>query len=328
MALERHEDRLLFRGGDAGAEVDDADLGAAGELAGGKDRAPGAGPVAQRVEQQVHHDALHQHRVRGELVQVLRHVHLDVGGPQPGLLERGQQHVLDGDQRHVHAQHARLQPRDIQQVGDQDGERVQGLVGGLQQLGPVLLAVGDLGGTQRGHGGGRGRERAAQVVPDGLQQGAADPVRLRQRGQFAGGGGDGPEIQHGLQLGDDRRERAPVRGGQVPPVELERRACPPTGSTVPAGPGPGVPAAWTSPLPSSKPHAPQGERLAGLVEQGLQRVGAAQHGAGDGGQQRRFRGGPGGGAVPPGGLVHHHGDQDGDQDVQDRAPPGAWVRRW
>ena len=120
-----------------------------------------------------------------------------------GVVDRGVEQLVDGHDRAPRLQHAGLDAREVEHVGDQAHEPV-GLVldAGDQRL---ALVLGHVLAQGRGGGGDRG-ERRAQVVRDGLQQRGAQAVGLLQRLQ-----------QHALVL----EARAPEREAEDAAERLE-----------------------------------------------------------------------------------------------------------
>ena len=102
---------------------------------------------------------------------------------------------------------------------DQPAEPVQRLVGGGQQLVPVLGVELDVGAAQAAHRRLRRRQRRTQVVADRGEQRGAHPVGLGER---PGGGGLLGEpflAQRDGGLGGERLDDAPVGGLQPPAAE-------------------------------------------------------------------------------------------------------------
>ena len=141
-----------------------------------------------------------------------------------------------------------LQPAHVQKVLHQPGERVQGLIGGGEQLVAIVVGEGHPGVAQAGHRCLRGGQRGAQVVADCGEQCRTHPVRF---GEGARGGSllGEPLLSQGESgLGGERLDDAPVAG--VERVPRSTRASSP--------PLPGSPAAVTGTSTSPSPGNAQG----------------------------------------------------------------------
>ena len=73
--------------------------------------------------------------------QVVGYVDHDGRAGGAEVVERQRHHLVEGHPAVDHRQRPGLQPAHVQQVVDQPGQPVEGLVGGEQQLGVVLRAT-------------------------------------------------------------------------------------------------------------------------------------------------------------------------------------------
>ena len=121
---------------------------------------------------------------------------------------------------------AGLQPAHVQQVVHQAGEPVQGLVGGEQQLVVVLRRPLDVVAAEAGHRRLRGRQRGAQVVPDGREQCGAHPVALGDGDRGGGRLAQPVPLQDHRGLRGERPDHPLVLGAQRPTPQRRASRCP------------------------------------------------------------------------------------------------------
>ena len=105
----------------------------------------------------------------------------------------------------VDRERVRLQPRDVEQIGDQARQVVGLLFDGRQELGAVVVAVRRVGLAQRRDARLDRRERRAEVVRDRAQQGRLQRVGLPSHLGLVGPLGAAPGLDRKLG-GDQRRE--------------------------------------------------------------------------------------------------------------------------
>lgn len=291
--------------------------------------------VAQRVGDDVDQHPFQQARVGGGGRQVGRDVSGDGRGRRAKFVQRQGYGVLQSDRGSGDAEDAGLESTHVQEVGDQPGEAVQRLLGGLQQLLSVGLVELDVVAAQTGDGCLRRRQRRTQVVADRGEQRGAHAVC---RGEGLGGGGFLGEpflAQRDGGLGGERLDDPPVGGLQSAAAEHDgdpvvdgyrRLAAVGRAGRLLADTGhdaPGVllagPVGTATGLLGQLQHAhrAQPECFPELVQQGGQRAFAAQDATGNGREGLRVGGGAGGLAGTPGGHVddpahrQRHADEDG-----------------
>ena len=100
------------------------------------------GGVALRVGHQVDDHPLEQTGVDHDVGQLLRQVQHDGPGFDAEVVERPGDDVLHGHRPGADRQRAGLQSAEVQQVLDQCGQPVEGVVGGLEELAAVVVAEG------------------------------------------------------------------------------------------------------------------------------------------------------------------------------------------
>ena len=183
--------------------------------------------VAQRVVDQVGQHPLQQAAV-GHRDGV---ADLDLDPVERSRRNRGA--LADSENRAVHgllevdpaqfgSHHARGQPRRVEQVADQRGQLVDGLLDGGEQFGGVLGGEADVVAAQARHRGLGGGQRGAQVVADRRQQRAAQLVGLRDRLGLAGLLGEFALLDQARRLFGDR--------GRAPGGRARAACCPPAAS--------------------------------------------------------------------------------------------------
>ena len=222
--LERREHVVASLGGDSGSAVDDPQLGPAAERARGDPHPLAVGGVAHRVREQVHDDALQEPRVGEHRPQVVGKVELHLSGAELELVERREHDVGHVGRCERDGERARLQPAHVEQVGDERGEGVEALGGGVEQFRPLLGRERDLGRAQRADGGRRRRERAAEVVADGGEERRAHLVRLGELVGSFGGARERAVLDRGIQLGGDDLRAGGARMLRGRAVQLEHAA--------------------------------------------------------------------------------------------------------
>ncbi len=104
--------------------------------------------VAQGVGCEVDHDPLQQRGVGVDVGQAVRHLDLHRPPGQPELVQGVRNDVVETGLAGEDAEHAGLQPAHVQQVVDEPGEPVHGLVGRGQQLRLFVRRPGDVPAAQ------------------------------------------------------------------------------------------------------------------------------------------------------------------------------------
>ena len=145
---------------------------------------------------------------------------IDVVGPEAELLDGGEHHVggIDRLRATPPARPACTRLTSSRSVTSVDSVG-EALVGGLEQLAPVLVDEVRARGAQAADRRDGGGERAAEVVAHRGEQRGAHLVGLGERARFARGLGEVGALEGGAELGDDHVEQAPLRG-----IQLARRA--------------------------------------------------------------------------------------------------------
>lgn len=77
------------------------------------------------VAQQVDDHALEEARISDRAGQVGREIQHGVGGAEVQLVEGGEHDVVEVDVHEPHAEHAGLHAADVEEVGDEVGERAE-----------------------------------------------------------------------------------------------------------------------------------------------------------------------------------------------------------
>ena len=175
-ALERGEHPVQLRRGDARTAVDDPELDAVTEEAAGDDGRGSGRAVPQGVPDQVRDDPFEQAGVGKHNRQVVGHVDDHLAPDRAEVVQGQRHHLVQGDLAADDGQHAGLQPAHVQQVVDQAGQPVEGLIGREQaaRRGP--------GGSTRCRGcGGWSR------LPSPTPAGSAGRARRRRAARFASG---------------------------------------------------------------------------------------------------------------------------------------------
>ena len=208
-------------GGIAGPAVDDADLDGAAEAARRDADAAIGGAKRTALASEVDEHALQQHGVGKNGAAGPGRGRARLSGPSTELVEGAQHHVGDVDRPQRDGEDARFDPAHVQQVRDEGGERVEALLGGGEQLVAVRGAASRPGGAQPADRGGRGGERAPQVVADGGEQGAAHPVGLGETRPRAAVWAEVAVLERRVELSGDHGEQAAFRACEVAAVQLE-----------------------------------------------------------------------------------------------------------
>ena len=146
--------------------IDDSNLHLVGEATLRQPHPAARRLVTQRIRQQVDDNSLQQGWVGDHLGNVRTQVDLDVGRPQGQLVQRRHDDLSRVYRHHRDPQHPRLQPGDVEKVGDQIRQLRQRLISGFQQIGTILVRKLRPLAAQPRHSGGGSRQRAAQVVTD------------------------------------------------------------------------------------------------------------------------------------------------------------------
>ena len=178
----------------------------------------------------------------------------------------------------------------------------------------------DAGGAQSADGRHRGRERATEIMAHRGQQCGAHLVGLGEDTGLARGLGELEVLESRSELGDDHVQEAAFRGIQLAAVQLERRPRRVLG----ADPEPDHAAVRhrlavrreDGPIGREEANPGHAERLARAADEGGDGALAAQHAAGDGGQQLRLGGCPLRHAGAACGLIDDVAHEDRDDHVQ------------
>ena len=258
----------------------------------------------QGVGQQVGQDALKQGWVGHDLGQVVGQLDLDGIGGAAELVDGQRDDFGDARRLRVYAERAGLQAAHVEQVLDQPGEQVQGLVGGGEELLPVALVEHHIRGAQapgrrpsRRPGGARrswltarrSAVRSLSASAIGIAAAACSARRCCRSARAAWTAKASTmrwsEASRVLPL-STRRER--VVDGHL---DVALPGCRADGGADALGDGPPVGVAtfgrrlgcvW---VPLEESDRVQCEGLAQLVEKRRQGAGSAQHAAGDHGQR-------------------------------------------
>ena len=194
------------------------------EAAGRHPHSPVDRRVACRVGEDVHEHALQQHRIGLQRRQVGVESELDIVWSECEFVDGREHHTGRVDGRQRNGQHPGLHSADVEEVGDEGGEGGEALVGGGEQLRPVVGRELDARGAESADRGDGGSERAAEVMAHGRQQRGAHLVGLGQHASLTRGLGELEVLERRAELGDDDVEESPLRGLQVTAVQLEGRA--------------------------------------------------------------------------------------------------------
>ena len=293
-----------------------------------------AGLNRKRVADDVDQNPFEQSRVGQHRGQVVGDAQEDPVGRGADLVERPRYGVLDPDRGGCDAERAGLQAAHVEQVVDEPGEPVEGLVGGGEQLGAVRGAEREVATQARdgGRGGGQGVRRswltaassavrirsasasgrawAASAASRSCRSAMAACAANASTTRRSAAGRDRPRSTRVTVSSTGTSTSALVRreaGG----LAHRRRDLPGVRVVLPVRTVRGVGTAF------QERHRPERERLPHVLQQRLERAGATQHAAGDGGQRLGVRAGPGRVAGAPGGEVDDPGDRAGDEDEHD-----------
>ena len=177
-----------------------------------------------------------------------------------------------------------LDATQVEQVRQQGVQPIGGLGGVVEQDAPVRVRQVEGRVLQRRDRGLDARQRGAQVVRHGRDQGGADRVRLPQSGGVRGTRGQPVALEDRGRLGREGVEHAPVRGRQGRTGQGHDQPRPGVDGDVGVVDGPRRELArdlddgHAPPVGSGLEQrgAAHAERLAGLVEQGLDAVAASE----------------------------------------------------
>ena len=129
-----------------------------------------------------------------------------------GVGQRGRQDLLERGGAQVQGERACLQSAEVEQVLHQSVQLGHRLVGGGEELVPVLVGELHVTAAQRGDGGPAGGERGAQVVADRPQQRRTHPVGGPDRFDLGGGLGEPGPFDGGADVRGEGGEDAPLGG--------------------------------------------------------------------------------------------------------------------
>ncbi len=196
---------------DAGSLVGDPDLDLTGERADADVDLRACGRVPLGVGEDVHHHALEQHGVGAHRGDVRWEVELDVLRSELEFVEGRRDDRTHGERGEVDGECPGLDATDVEQVAEQVRQRRQALVRGVEQGVTVLRREGDVAGTEGLHGCGGGGDRSSDVVADGCEDRAPDPVDGGDAFGVVRGAGERPVLDRGVDLSFDDGEQASLR---------------------------------------------------------------------------------------------------------------------
>ena len=118
-------------------------------------------------------------------------------------------------------QHAGLDPRHVEQIGDERVEPIRLRVDRLEHLATLLVRPRDIGVHQIRHGCLDRSQWTAQVVRDGRQHAAADLIGLFEDLGIRRGAQEAISFEHQSELIADRADHAALGGLERPPFPDE-----------------------------------------------------------------------------------------------------------